>query len=669
MSRGGDCCRPLVSRVAERGMEQQRTEEKTRARLWKDRLSTAAPILVGIALFTAGLGALFHLLAPIDLRHVIATAKHTPAPVLAGALLATAGGYAALIGYDWSALRHIGRKLPLPVVAMGGFLGYSLGNTIGISILSGGAVRYRIYSAFGISALEIAAISTFVSLAFGVGISIIGLTALIIHPASLEQFTSLTPGKVQLIAALALALTIGLIGTASVAGRAIRIWRFELRAPSPGILLGQLFFTAIDTCLAALALYILIPPGGPDFVTFLVIFATAGMVGVLSHVPGGIGVFESVVIAALPPNVSVEQAAVGLLLFRIIYYLVPFVIAMVVISINEARLASGPLRRLLGDVSDTMRPVSGAMSSIAPAAAAASALGLGIYLLLMALMPSVRPIDAGPKDILGAVLLEGGAWLSAVLGLLMILLAQGLMRRISAAFLLTEIALIGGAAASLLNGVSISGALILLGAAVLIWPIRGEFYRAARLTQNQLSPGWFALMLGIALSAMLFLFLMQENTPYSHELLLRFSYNANAPRALRAGLAASALLCFVLIYLALQPARARPSPPDAAALQRAREIIALQGDPLACLALAGDKSFLFAETGDAFMMYAAQGKSWIAYGDPVGNPAVVRDLAWAFFDAALAAGCRPIFYEVTDAYRPVWVELGMTVNEIGEDAS
>ena len=57
-------------------------------------------------------------------------------------------------------------------------------------------------------------------------------------------------------------------------------------------------------------------------------------------------------------------------------------------------------------------------------------------------------------------------------------------------------------------------------------------------------------------------------------------------------------------------------------------------------------------------MYAVQGKSWIAYGDPIGNPAAVRDLAWAFFDAAFAAGCRPIFYEVTEAYRPVWVELG-----------
>ena len=114
----------------------------------------------------------------------------------------------------------------------------------------------------------------------------------------------------------------------------------------------------------------------------------------------------------------------------------------------------------------------------------------------------------------------------------------------------------------------------------------------------------------------------------------------------------------MLIYLALQPARARPSPPDAAALERARAIIALQDDPLACLALAGDKSFLFAETGDAFIMYAVQGKSWIAYGDPIGNPAAVRDLAWAFFDAAFAAGCRPIFYEVTEAYRPVWVELG-----------
>ena len=631
------------------------------------RLRQAAPFLIGIALFAAGLGALFHLLAPIHLHQVIADARRMPISALLGALAATAAGYAALIGYDWSALRHIGRKLPFPVVGMGAFLGYSLGNTIGIAVLSGGAVRYRIYSAFGINALEVAAISTFVSLAFGVGISVIGLASLVYHPAALTGMLGIAPDRMRLLALVALIVTVAVLGTASVAGRALRIWRLELRAPSPGILLGQLAFTAADTCFAALALYILLPPGAPDFVTFLVIFSTAAMTGVLSHVPGGIGVFESVVITALPSSVSVEQAAVALLLFRMIYYLVPFVLAMIVISVNEARLARGPIARLMGDVSDTMAPISRVLTTVAPASAGVTVLGLGIYLLLVALMPSVRPHQVTP-NLVTAILLEGGAVLSAVLGVIMILLAQGLIRRISAAFWLTEAALIAGAAASILNGLNFVAAGVLIGGALILWPIRGEFYRAARLTQNLLSPAWFALIASIALSAMVFWVLMDGHALHS-QTLLRFSTDANSARALRAGLVASALMTFALIYLALQPARGKSVSADAEAVARVRAIVAAQDEPLANLALTGDKTFFFSEGGDAFIMYAVQGKSWIAYSDPVGPKAAVRDLAWAFFDAAFAAGCRPVFYEVSDAYLPIWVEMGMTVNKIGEEAT
>ncbi len=634
-----------------------------------ERLRKAAPFLVGIGLFAAGIGALYHLLAPINLRHVIADAKQVPLGVLLAAFAATAASYSALIGYDWSALRHMGKKLPFPVVALGACLGYSLGNTIGISVLSGGAVRYRIYSAFGLNALEVAAISTFVSLAFGVGISVIGLASLVYHPAALTEFVGIAPERMRLIALLALLATVAVLGAASVAGRALRVWRLELRAPSPGILLGQLAFTAIDTCMAALALYVLLPAGAPDFVTFLVIFATAAMIGVLSHVPGGIGVFESVVITALPASVSVEQAATALLLFRMIYYLAPFVLAMVVISVNEARLARGPLARMLGEVSDTMAPVSRVLTSIAPGAAGATVLGLGSYLLLLAILPSVRPSEVDPDDVITAILLEGGAMLSAVLGMTMILLAQGLMRRISAAFWLTEAALVGGAIASVLNGFNLVSAGILLAGAVLLAPIRGEFTRAARLTQNLLSPAWFALIAAIGLTAVVLLFLTHEHTPYyANQLLTHFSSDANAPRALRAALVATAVMIAALTYIAMQPARAHSQLADPATLEKARAIVAAQDMPLANLALSGDKTFFFSDDEDAFIMYGVQGKSWIAYSDPVGPKDRVRDLAWAFFDAAYAAGCRPVFYEVTDAYLPIWVEMGLTVNKIGEEA-
>ena len=139
-------------------------------------------MLLGLGLFALGIFALYRLLKPVHAADVIAQARATPWATLAAAFGATALGYVSLIGYDWSALRNLGKKLPFRVVAMGGFLGYSFGNTIGVSVVSGGAVRYRIYSAFGLNAFEVASVSTFVALAFGFGITVIGLGALAIHP-------------------------------------------------------------------------------------------------------------------------------------------------------------------------------------------------------------------------------------------------------------------------------------------------------------------------------------------------------------------------------------------------------------------------------------------------------------------------------------------------------
>jgi len=632
------------------------------------KLRHIAPILLGITLFAMGAYALHRLLKPVNMADVMQQIRITPWGTLVAAFGATALGYIALIGYDWSALRYLGKKLPARIVAMGGFLGYSFGNTIGISIISGGAVRYRIYSAFGLNAFEVASVSTFVALAFGVGITVIGLGALAYHPYALEAVLPWDPSLTRLVSGAGATAIIGVLGWLSVTGKTLSMRKYVITAPSPGILLGQLAFTLVDTAMAALTLYVLLPAGAPDFITFLAIFSAAAMAGVLSHVPGGVGVFESVIIASMPGGAPLERVAAALLLYRLIYYLVPFALALVFVALNEARLAGGLITRLLGDVSDQMRPVLKTVTSIAPSVTGTSTLGLGAYLLLMALLPAARPDEIDPNDLLAAVLLEGGALMSAALGIILILLSQGLIRRISGAFWLTEIALLAGAGASLLNGLDIESAILLIVSAAILWPFKREFYRSAQITQGLLSPGWFALIAGIVIGVGTLFFFMHEATPYSNELWTQFSSTSNTPRALRAALLASAILTFVTIYLALQPARAHSRAADSNALDLAAQIIATQDDPEACLALSGDKDLFFTDAEDAFIMYAKQGRSWVSYSDPVGPKDAIRDLAWSFLDEAYAANCRPVFYEVSEKYLPLWVEMGLTLHKMGEEA-
>ncbi|NOX39343.1 MAG: bifunctional lysylphosphatidylglycerol flippase/synthetase MprF [Alphaproteobacteria bacterium] len=632
------------------------------------KLRNLAPIFLGIGLFALGAYALHRLLQPLNAAEVISQVKSTPWSELATAMAATVLGYVALIGYDWSALRSLGKKVPARIVAVGGFLGYSFGNTIGISIISGGAVRYRIYSAFGLNAFEVAAVSTFVALAFGFGITVIGLVALAIHPHALQAILPFPGVPVQFIAASSALILTGVLTWLSVTQKTLRISRFEISAPSPGILYGQLGFTLMDTAMAALTLYVLMPVGVPDFLTFLTIFAAAVMAGVLSHVPGGVGVFESVIIAGLPGQVPLEQVAAALVLYRMIYYLVPFGLALAFVAINEARLAGGFLTRLLGDVPEQLKPILKSAITFAPSLAGSTVFGLGVYLLIMALMPSVRPHQIDPNDLLATILLEGGAILSATLGIALLMLSQGLVRRISGAFWLTGVALIGGAVASVLNGLDIESAILLLLFALILWPFKSEFYRSAKLTKDVLTPSWFALVFAIIIGVSMFFFFIHKATPYSTELLTQFSSGANTPRALRAALLASAMLILVTIYVALQPARTHVRQPSAVVLERARSIIAEQQDPEAYLALSCDKSVFLSDEQDAFIMYGVQGKSWISYSDPVGAPDKVAALAWAFFEDAYVANSRPIFYEVSEKYMSLWVEMGLTLHKIGEEA-
>ena len=146
------------------------------------------PILAGFLLFSFGAIALSRLLSPIQGADIVAQIGATPSFALALSLGATVVAYVALIGYDWWGLKFIGKNLPGDVILLGGFLGYSIGNSIGISAVSGGAVRYRIYAAFGLDLYDVAAISSYIAVAMGLGTTIIGVVALAFYPQMLASY-------------------------------------------------------------------------------------------------------------------------------------------------------------------------------------------------------------------------------------------------------------------------------------------------------------------------------------------------------------------------------------------------------------------------------------------------------------------------------------------------
>ncbi|QYK41109.1 MAG: lysylphosphatidylglycerol synthetase family protein [Paracoccaceae bacterium] len=633
-------------------------------------LKAILPYLVTAALFALGLYALQRLLAPVDLREVVDQIHQTPWSTVAVALAATLCGYLALAGYDWSALRYIGKPLPIPVVLTGGLMAYAFGNTIGLSAVSGGAVRWRVYSRLGLDGYDVAAVSTFAAVSFGVAATLVGLAALAAHPGALAAIIPFGAPMVRTVALAAIAAIVVPLVIASVSGRALRIGRFSLRAPSLPVLAGQVVFSAADIGFSALTLYILLPSSDLEFLTFLAVFAAATMAGIISHVPGGVGVFETVVIAAMPASMPVGQVAAALLLFRLTYYLLPFALALIVLAIFELWQTVGgaggqtALGRLLG----VMAPGLNAVSPLAPLVLAAMIFGSGLWMSLAALVPPTSDAAEAAQALLPLAFVEGSALLSSALGAGLIVLALGVVRRSLGAWLLAVATMAAGAVVAIVDGFDLQRAAALAAGVLVLLPFRHVFHRRAILTHAAMSPGWIILVLSTIAAFGFVLFFAHKSTPYAHELWWQFAMDERAPRAWRAGLVGGLLVGVTALALLLHGPRYRPQPPDVDLRARAVAIAAAAGDPAAARALGLAQHLMLSPKGGAFIGFRIAAGAWISDAGPQGTEPEIEELAGLFADAARRAGARPVFQNLPEDHAALAIDIGLAVNRAGAEA-
>ncbi|MEP3442394.1 MAG: lysylphosphatidylglycerol synthase domain-containing protein [Sulfitobacter sp.] len=300
-----------------------------------DLAKTILSRLVALVIFAAAIWAIRHLVDEIDFGEVMHLVRGTPPHIVAIAFVSMLGSYCAMTGYDWSALRYLGKTLPLRVSMAGAFLGFAIAANIGGGPVASGAVRYRIYAPYGLSLRHIASIAAFGSIAFGLGMTVIGTGALAIHPRALSMMTSFSPEIIRWTSITVFLVCVFGVGALAVFRARITFRKITIRAPSLGLVSAQLVITAVDFLLAAATLYLLLPSNDIGVLPFLAVFTAAVTVSVISHVPGGVGVFEMMILASIPANIPLESAAAGLLLFRVIYYFAPFIIALVTLSIIE----------------------------------------------------------------------------------------------------------------------------------------------------------------------------------------------------------------------------------------------------------------------------------------------------------------------------------------------
>jgi uncharacterized membrane protein YbhN (UPF0104 family) len=251
-----------------------------------------------------------------------------------------AGGYFTLTFYDLFALRTINRPdVPYWAAALAGFTSYSVGHNVGASVFTGGAVRYRIYSAWGLSAIEVAKICFVAGLTFWLGNATVlglGIAYAPLAASSIDQLPAWLnrSGAVLILIVLAVYVT-WVWQRPRVVGR--EGWSVTL--PGGPLTLLQIGIGIIDLGFCALAMYVLVPDEpNIGFVTLAVIFVSATLLGFASHAPGGLGVFDAAMLVALW-QFDKEDLLAGLLLFRLLYYIVPFALSVLILGGRELVLA------------------------------------------------------------------------------------------------------------------------------------------------------------------------------------------------------------------------------------------------------------------------------------------------------------------------------------------
>jgi phosphatidylglycerol lysyltransferase len=617
--------------------------------------------LLGVVLFGLALFWLHHLLGQYRWRDILAHVHAISNAKVLRAALFTVAGYTCLTLYDALAVRFAGARVPYLRIALISFMGYAIGHNVGLNTLSGGAVRYRAYTALGLGAKQIATIIGFGSVTFLLGAGLLlGLSLL--TQAGMSGSALHVHASLAMLAGVALlAAVAAYLWMVCTRHEPLRFRRIEVPMPTPRVAFAQVAVACADLLCAASVLYVLLPQQAAiSFAAFAGFYLIAIAAGVISNVPGGIGVFETVLLLLLQ-SVPKDRLLGALVAYRAIYYFAPFALALVLLGAHELWVHRGPAVRLV-------RLGRTFLIAVTPQAVAIAVFVAGAVLLFSGATPGLGNRLDLLRNFVPLPILELSHLLGSAVGVGLLVIAHGLYRRLDAAWWLTIWLLCAGILLSLLKGFDYEEATVLAVVVIALISARGRFRRRASLVEQHYSGPWIiALILVLSMAAWLVIF-AYRHVPYGKDLWWQFAFQASAPRSLRASLLAAVFAAAYGLWRLLRPAPPAAAAPSEDDMARAAALIAESDDTTANLALLGDKTLLFNKERTAFIMYQPSGHSWVAMGDPVGPPGASEPLAWEFLENCDVMAVSPVFYQVKPQNLPLYIDLGLNLSKLGEEA-
>ncbi len=623
------------------------------------RAQRALSSILGLALFLVALIVLWHQLSEVTWHALLTDVVATPPKALALALLLTSLSYLTLSGYDFVAMAYIRKSLPRAHVGWVSFLAYAVANNVGFAALSGASVRYRFYTRWGLTAEDLSLVVLSNSVTCWLGLLMLGGISLVSAPNAVATLP--WPRWTVPVGWLFIGVAVAYVILVAIWRAPVRLRGFSVPSPRLRLAIAQLTVSAIDWTLAAAVLFVLLPPSPATFVNVLAAFLLAQLLGLASHIPGGIGVFEGLIVFALSPFLTASQLLPALVVYRATYYVLPLSVALVGLVVDEALLRRHHAIRFaasVGRITERMTPQMLATFTFVA----------GVILLFSGATPADAQRLHWLDRLLPLGVIEASHVTGSIAGAVLLLLSQGLARRLDAAYYLTMITVIAGVAASLLKGFDYEEALLLVALTALLRVSRPAFNRRAAFFATRFSTAWIAAVAAALIASVWLGLFAFKHVEYSNDLWWQFELKGNASRFLRGSVgAATAVLLFAIARL-IRHAPHEVDPPTDEDLADAGRIIAAQHSTFPYLVYLEDKALLFDDRREAFIMYGVQGRTWVALGDPVGPPALVPDLIRLFIARCDDFGGTPVFYEVGTKYLHHYADFGLTFVKVGEEA-
>jgi phosphatidylglycerol lysyltransferase len=623
------------------------------------------PPIVTLILFCGAIYVIHGELSAHSFHDVLHALRGIGPDIIAAAFALVLGSYACLIVSERLALNMIGKQLPFARIWRPTVAAHALGNALGFSFATGPAARARLYKE-ALSPAEIAAVSAL----SGAGVfmsaaAVAGAGLLIAAP----EIAGHGFGHVWLWRVLGFGLVLPCLTWIIIS------WRWPRTGAVAGVSVhtppwtSAMLQTAIgvaDWLAAAGLLYVLLPEhGGWSFPAFIAVFVASGMFGGISGAPGGLGVFEASILALAPPDQHAPAALAALLIYRLVYTVLPLGVGALLLGHDTLeRVRDTPALR-------TAQRFSNAASELVPHILAALAFAGGAVLLLSSATPSLVHRLNALTQVAPLFVVELSHFFASVTGVLLLIVAAALWRRLEGAYYAALVLLAAGATFALLRGFDYEEALLLSAIALVLAPCRRAFTRKSSLLREALSPLWIAAILGALIAAGWLGFFAYRDTAYSDELWWTFLRDAQASRFLRGTAGVAIIVVALSLWSLMTPPRMRwRGGPSASDLERAAAIIAngedTRGD--AHLALLGDKTLLFSASGRSFLMFRPRGRHWIAMSEPCGLLSERRELIWRFMELADEADASPAFYSIRANLLADCVDVGLAARKIGETA-